>query len=131
MGAWGMSNITEWRKVALIIVPSQEVGDNLYLALRAFQHDPTPDQSKFNIQLNGGAYAAELLAKQSLADIVDDFNSGGYPAELQASMTNDEIDALRTVVFADHYDLYPDNQTRTIQPNALDDFIIAKGFERA
>lgn len=126
-----MTTVTEWRKVALLITKDKATGDAMYLLLRAFQNDPEPTESIFDVQLNDGAWACQILAKQTLTDIVDEFNEGGYPqALIDAGKTEAEIDALRSIVFADTYDLYPDNRARTVQPNALDDFITAKGFAR-
>jgi hypothetical protein len=124
--------ITEWRKAASIITADRAIGDQLYLVLRAFQDDPIPEESIFTVELSGGALATIVLAKKVFTDAIDEFNSGGYPqALLDAGKSEAEIDALRSIVKASHYDLYPDGVNRVTQDGALDDFILAQGYTKA
>lgn len=124
--------VTTWRKAVQIITTDKATGDYLYLLLRAFQGDPIPDSSVFDVELSGGAWAANIPAKKVFADIIDEFNQGGHPKVLlDAGKSILEIDALRAVITVAHYDLYPDDGLRILQPSALSDLIAASGYTRA
>lgn len=126
--------ITEDRYYMLGVATDKAAADELSLLLRRNAHDPiNADRvNKFNIPLSDGSYGACVLVTARVKDIIQEYNTNGYPqALLDAGKSNEDIDALRSVIFVDYYDLYPDGQTRTVQPNAFDDFIASKGYTYA
>lgn len=127
-----MSQITEWRYKAQIIASSKTLGESMHALFRAFPNDPLPEGGVFTEQLNGGAYAAELIVKQSFIDLAYDFIGGGYPESMtSAGYSAEQIDELRSQIHIDWYDLYPSGAERVEDANALDAFISAKGYQRA
>lgn len=123
--------ITEWRYKAQLITTNKGAGDQLYLALRAFPNDPAPAASMFDIELSDGAWALEYSVKKTFADLVAEYNAGGYPqALLDTGKSKSEIDAMRSVIKVDCYDLYENNEQYKVKPNALNEFIAAQGFTK-
>lgn len=119
--------ITEWRYSAQVITTDKDAGDALYRIVRAFDSDP---DNVFEIELNPQAWAVELRATATLVDLVETWNSGGYPQPLlDSGVSEADIDALRSKVFIRYYDVYESGDA-VIQPTALSDFITAKGYTR-
>lgn len=123
-------SITKDRFMVQIITKDKTVGDELYAGLRRNQHDSNEAYpSPFVVALNDSAWACEIVATQEFVGVLEQFNSGDYPqALLDKGKSNAQIDGLRTVVFADYYDLYPDDGPRTLQEGALEKFIKDKGY---
>ena len=123
--------ITEWRFKALIIAKDRTAGDAMYEMLRAFPNDPMPEESMFSVPLSDGAWACDLSVKENVKEAISELNLGLYPELLLSKgKTTEEIDAIRNIIIANTYDLFPDGKTYTEQLDALDNFISANGYAK-
>lgn len=123
--------ITEFSCMVFIIVRDRDFGQTLYEALRAFPNSPLSEVPRFDVELSDGAWAMAEQCTKDFYTTAKEYEDGGHPQALIDLMgTAEAIDAVRPDLIVRAVDLYPDNQTRTVQPNALDDFITANGFTR-
>lgn len=131
--------ITEWKYIALIITTNKSAGAALANIATKFPHEVNAEMGMFDnaIQLTPQAWAVELICTQGLVDIIDALMEGAPLSDPRIShLTGRGLNSAlwgqaKNIIKADWYRLWQDDGSYTPDLNALNNFILAQGYQVA
>jgi hypothetical protein len=128
--------------MAQIIVPSVDIGNNLYGLFRPFagstqipavsvfeEATDDPETSGAAFLLTNGYRVIEREVVPAMALAIKQFNDGLYPTYMtDKGMSEAGIDAMRGVIHIRCYNMYP-NDIRTVNCRAVHEMVSDLGYE--